>query len=431
MTPTLRAAGAAALALGAIHCGLSEAAPEPASVLATMEKVGGWQVDHPSHWPLDDWTQGAGDTGMSALAALSGDPRFEQSLLQTGARLGWKPGPRPYHADDVVVGMAFEEMYFRRRDPALIAPLRARFDWVLANPPQQTSLDFSPGYGKATDLWSWCDSLFMAPPAWVRMGAATGNSRYTEYGVRNWWRTTNYLYDAKEHLFFRDSTYFQKREANGQKVFWSRGNGWVLAGLARMLEYLPANHPDRARFEMLFRDMAARVLSCQQADGLWRASLLDPGSYPMRETSGSGFFTFALAWGINDGLLPAETFSPAVFRGWSALAGCVGKDGRLGYVQPIGADPKSFPPDSTEPYGVGAFLLAGSEVYKMGVLAHAQPAAVSVTNPSDYARTDETVAVPAEGLDPSKTVVLDSSSSRVLDSQAWADDGGRAQILFK
>jgi len=96
-------------------------------------------------------------------------------------------------------------------------------------------------------------------------------------------RTTDYLYDKDEHLYFRDSTYFKKSEANGKKVFWGRGNGWVMGGLVRVLQYLPTNHPDRPRFEQLFKDMSAKILICQQADGLWRASLLDPDSYPLKE----------------------------------------------------------------------------------------------------------------------------------------------------
>ena len=120
----------------------------------------------------------------------------------------------------------------------------------------------------------------MGPPAWVRLYAATGDTRYLDFAVKNWWRTTDFLYDTEEHLYFRDSSYFQKREANGRKVFWSRGNGWVIAGLVRVLQYLPMNHPERARFERLFGEMSEKVLSCQQPDGLWRASLLDPTSYP-------------------------------------------------------------------------------------------------------------------------------------------------------
>ena len=113
-----------------------------------------------------------------------------------------------------------------------------------------------------------------------------------------------------------------------------------MAGLVRVLQYLPMNHPGRPRFEQLFKDMAEKILTCQQPDGLWRASLLDPESYPPKETSGSGFYTYALAWGVNQGLLDRAKFEPAVCKAWAALVDCVDADGKLTHVQPVGGDPK-------------------------------------------------------------------------------------------
>ena len=132
--------------------------------------------------------------------------------------------------------------------------------------------------------WAWCDALFMSPPAMAAVSAATGDRKYLDSANRLWWKTTNYLYDRDEHLFYRDSRYFETREKNGKKVFWSRGNGWVLAGLARMLQEMPEDYPDRARYVTLYRDMADRVVALQGADGYWRSSLLDPDSRPNPET---------------------------------------------------------------------------------------------------------------------------------------------------
>jgi rhamnogalacturonyl hydrolase YesR len=183
--------------------------------------------------------------------------------------------------------------------------------------------------------------------------------------VRKWWETSDYLYDKDEHLYYRDGSYFGKQEKNGKKIFWGRGNGWVLAGLVRVFQYLPADHPARPRLLAQFREMADVVLACQQADGFWRASLLDPASYPMQETSGTGFYCYAFAWGVNEGVLDRARFTPAVRRAWAALAGCVNADGKLTHVQPVGATPVTFDAGSTEPFGVGAFLLAGSEVRRL------------------------------------------------------------------
>ena len=212
----------------------------------------------------------------------------------------------------------------------------------------------------------------------------------------------------------------------------------MIAGLARVLQYLPRNHPDRPRFERQFSDMAAKVLSCQQADGLWRASLLDPASYPLRETSGSGFFTYALAWGVNQGILDPGKYAPAVRRAWDALVGCVEPDGKLAHVQPIGADPKRFSEDSTEVYGVGAFLLAGSEVYRLcvleGMAAAGTHALVAVGNPAGFHRQEETVQVDPASLGfKGGIAVMDGVSSRILDSQAYASEPGQApdRLLFQ
>jgi rhamnogalacturonyl hydrolase YesR len=328
-----------------------------------MERAADWQLAHPGTHPATDWIMGAGYTGIMALADLSRNPKYLDAMRAMGESQKWQLGPRFYHADDHCVGQTYAELYLRFHNPAMIAPLRERFDGILATPPQSSSLDFATKKA-ALENWSWCDALFMAPPAWARLTAATGDTRYLDYAVRNWWRTTDYLYDKDEHLFYRDSTYFHKTEANGRKVFWGRGNGWVMAGLVRMFEFLPKDHPDRPRFERLFRDMADRIVALQQPDGLWRSSLLDPASYPLKETSGSGFYVYALAWGVNNGLLDRSKFEPAVFRGWTALTACLAADGKLTHVQPVGADPKKFAEDSTEAYGVGAFLLAGSEVHR-------------------------------------------------------------------
>lgn len=328
-----------------------------------MERAADWQLAHPSRHPPTDWIVGAGDTGIMALSEVSANPKYLDAMRAMGQANTWQLGPRLYHADDCCVGQTYAELYRHFHDPEMIAPLRARFDAVLAKPPQSGSLDFAKKEA-ALENWSWCDALFMGPPTWVRLYAATGDARYLDFAVKNWWRTTDYLYDKEEHLFYRDSTYFTKREANGRKVFWARGNGWVMAGLVRTLQFLPRDHPDRPRFERLFAEMAGRIAALQQPDGLWRSSLLDPASYPLRETSGSAFYVYALAWGVNSGLLDRPTFEPAVLRGWAALGACLDGDGKLTHVQPVGADPKRFAEDSTEPYGVGAFLLAGSEVYK-------------------------------------------------------------------
>ena len=245
-----------------------------------------------------------------------------------------------------------------------IAPLRATFDQILAKPPRvHLSFVVAKDYEDTECLrrWCWCDALFMSPPAWVEMTRQTGDPRYAEYALQEFWATTDFLYDPAEQLYFRDSRFFERRDAQGRKQFWSRGNGWVFAGIANILEALPANHPQRAPLEKLFRTMAARIKSLQKSDGYWAPSLLAPENSPP-ETSGTGFYVYGLAWGVKHGLLDAEEYAPAIERGWDALTRAVAKDGRLGWVQQVSDRPDAVAEGDTQFYGVGAFLLAASAV---------------------------------------------------------------------
>lgn len=390
------------------------AAPAPRATLALMEKVADWQLQHPTVYPKDDWTEGVGDAGFMALEGISGNTTYRDAMLAMGEANHWKLGPSLYHADDQVVGQTYTELYQQLRDPRMIAAMRAQFDGILADPRDGT-LDFlMPG---VLTRWSWCDSLFMGPPAWARLSSVTGDPRYLDFAISHWWKTSDYLYDKEEHLYYRDSRYFAQREANGKKVFWGRGNGWVMGGLVRMLQYIPANHPERARFVQQYREMAERLLGLQQGDGLWRASLLDPASYTARESSGTGLYAYALAWGVNQGLLPKERFEPAVLRAWAALSSHVQADGKLVHVQPIGQDPKHFDPESTDIFAVGAFLMAGSEVYRMGLEQGGALRTVTVVNDAPLRRNEETVEAPGIGAD---QVVMDALTSRVLPTQVTA-----------
>jgi rhamnogalacturonyl hydrolase YesR len=410
----LRFALAVVPAIFAVAPALAQA-PAPANVLAAMERVADWQLGHPAFHEPTHWAEAVGDAGLMALANLSPNRRYRDAMVEMGVKNGWKLGPRTYHADDQAVGQTYAELYLQLRQPEMLAPLRAQFDAILANPHEGTLRFTEPGN---QDRWSWCDALFMGPPAWARLTAATGDSRYLEHAVAQWWKTSDYLYDKAEHLYYRDSNYFDQREANGAKVFWARGNGWVMAGLARTLQYLPSNHPARPRFEQQFREMAAKVVSLQQKDGLWRASLLDPASYPVQETSGTGLFTYALAWGINQGLLDRAAYEPAVLRAWNALNAKVQPDGKLTHVQPIGRAPGAFAADASEAYGIGAFLMAGSEIYRMALPQRAPVQTVDAANPGDFYRADESIEVKAPAA---PVAVIEAATSRILPSQRIGD----------
>jgi rhamnogalacturonyl hydrolase YesR len=182
---------------------------------------------------------------------------------------------------------------------------------------------------------------------------------------RQWWVTSELLYDPSEHLYSRDTSFLDKHEGNGKKIFWSRGNGWVIAGLAEVLEEMPTDYPSRPKYIEQFRQMAERVKSIQGADGLWQPGLLGGGSYPLPEVSGSAFYVYALAWGINHGVLDRAEYLPVVRKGWAGLVSHIYADGRLGSIQPIGGGPDKYKPQTSYVFGVGAFLMAGSELREL------------------------------------------------------------------
>ncbi|HUB78128.1 MAG TPA: glycoside hydrolase family 88 protein [Bryobacteraceae bacterium] len=324
------------------------------AVRAAMREVADWQLERARPYFSTDWTFAALYDGFMAASATLGDPKYEQAMREMGEKLQWQPGPRPEHADDVAVGQAYLELYLRNPDPRILPPLVDRFSY-------QMGLKDDP----AKPLWWWCDALFMAPPTLARLYKATGKTEYLDFMDREWGITTKLLYDPEEHLYFRDATYLGKHEANGRKLFWSRGNGWVMGGIARVLDYAPKNYAARPKYVAQLREMAAAVVKVQGKDGLWRSGLLDPQSYALPEVSGSAFLAYALAWGVNQGILDRQTYAPAAQKAWAGLLSHVYADGRLGCIQPVGAAPGQFKPASSYVYGVGAFLLAGSQMDRL------------------------------------------------------------------
>jgi rhamnogalacturonyl hydrolase YesR len=324
------------------------------AVAAAMRKVGDWELARSQPYFSRDWTFAALYAGYMAAAHALPEPRYEAAMLEMGNRFEWTTGPRKALADDQAVAQTYLALYRDYREPRMILPTEEQLNALMKQPDDP-----------AKPVWWWCDALFMAPPVWARLYSATQDIVYLHSMDREWWITSGLLYDPQEHLFFRDASFLKKREANGEKLFWSRGNGWVMAGLARVLEEMPENYPTRARYVDQLRQMAARVAGLQGADGLWRPGLLDAKAYPLPEVSGSAFFVYALAWGVNHHVLDRGTYLPVVSKGWAGLLQHVYEDGRLGCIQPIGAAPGEYSATSSYVYGVGAFLLAGSEVMEL------------------------------------------------------------------
>lgn len=280
---------------------------------------------------------------------------------------------RPYHADDHTIGQTYLWLTEQTGNQDAYKPTQEHFDWILANKPDVglEMLDSTAsGSGKVHQegncqlRWCWADALFMAPRTWLKLSNATGEPKYFEYADSEFWAAADYLFSDDYGLFFRDSRYFEMKSDNGEPVFWGRGNGWVFAAIPLIIDDLPAGHPSRERYLELYKKNAAGLLKLQTADGYWPASLMDPNKVKTPEVSGTGFITYGLAWGVNNGVLTDPAAKEIVEKGWAALERAMSENGRVNWVQHVGKSPDPVKESDSQLYGVGAVLLAASEMAK-------------------------------------------------------------------
>jgi len=359
--------------------------PARDAVLPVLEYVAAAQIADMSRRPIQlstgsnlseissNWVAAVFYVGASRLARVSSKPNTLRFLSATAEHYNYAlRGARTerglLNADDLAIGDLYQELYARRGQRGVLMPLQQRLDFMLPHldRPQET-----PAL-----IWWWCDALFMAPPVLARQSALTGNAAYLRAMDREGRRTAARLWVEQDRLFLRDERFRDNDHlgSRGKPVYWARGNGWVMGGLARTLEAMPAGFEGRGFYVDIFRKMAGRVIELQQPDGLWRSDLNDPQGFPEPETSGSSFFVYALAWGINHGLLERAVYQPAVTRGWAALNRHVLPNGLVGAAQKTGDRPVPTRPDDVGPYATGAYLLAGLEMMDLNGPAQPLPA---------------------------------------------------------
>ncbi|MGN6368603.1 MAG: glycoside hydrolase family 88/105 protein [Phycisphaerae bacterium] len=386
-----RAALATSLLLAACTANAANPAPplpRSSAILPLLEKCADAQLDlmHQKNIAPPDWTAATFYVGLARLSHTSPDPKYTQACLDIAEKNNWKIHDRTgrrFFADDQALGQLYIDIALAKHDPKLLDPLIAEETALLHQLANYNPVTQDPKFHNKPETekmeiipWWWCDSLFMNPPVLAGLSHVTGDPKFIDAMDKAYWQTYDLLYDKNEHLFFRDNRFLHQESKNGKKVFWSRGDGWVMGGLTNILRFMPDNYPSRPRYEQLFKDMADKLLSLQEqngdAAGLWPSSLLDPDDGPRVETSGSAFFTYAFAWGINNHLLDKNKFLPATLKGWNALTSRLRPDGQLGFVQPVGYKPDGSKPitaEDTQYYGNGAFLLAGCEIIKLNSAA--------------------------------------------------------------
>lgn len=303
-----------------------------------------------------DWERGVFWSCTSAAWLATDDNEYLEGVMNYALHTGFRAGPNARFADDHICCQAYLDVY-----PVV--------DQLEALEPTIKALDImidSPELGRKD--WWWCDSLFMAPPAFAALSKQTGDAKYLEYMNTAYWDSVDHLLDPETGLFYRDYRYIpdgagsELRETNGNKVFWSRGIGWVLASVPRLMARMPEDYSERSRYLELFNNLASEVIQYQQADGFWRTSLLDPENFPAPESSATSLFCYGLAWGINNGQLDRDIYLPVVEKAWQALQGCIHDNGMIGWVQLPAFNPRDVKFEHNIDYGAGAFMLAATEV---------------------------------------------------------------------
>ena len=198
------------------------------------------------------------------------------------------------------------------------------------------------------------------------------------------WDIYGKLYDTEDNLFYRDKRFFpanmeaRKNDPNwkgnnqvtaaGKKVIWSRGNGWAIAGIARILQYLPKDHANYERYAEVLQSMAAALKDCQSEEGFWYPNLADPGHVRLKETSGTSFFLYGITYGVNNGFLDRDEYLPVIKKGWKSVCDEISDEGKVQWGQLVGDQPVNLKKEHSHEYVTGTFLLAASEIYKLNLI---------------------------------------------------------------
>ncbi|MDR0352472.1 MAG: glycoside hydrolase family 88 protein [Opitutaceae bacterium] len=345
----------------------------PADIRPLLEKVAAFQLRAYDGKMRANWKSGTFFMGVIALHAATGEARYLDDATAWAGAARWNVSKYHLHADGIAAANNYLALYALDPEPRRIADIKTKLGDYLGRAEILREELVNPRWKDARrpftgrNLWWWCDALYFAPPILARMSALGGDPRYRELMHVLYWDAVEFLRDKEEGLFFRDESQFpaRKKTPSGGKIFWARGNGWVLAGLVRVLEYIPENDPARPRYIKLFQELAARVAACQQPAGHWCPSMTEPAWFPVPETSGTALFCYAFAAGVNRGWLDRATFQPAAEKAWESLVTHVSDDGRLGYAQLVAMAPGPVNEEDFADYAHGAFLLAGCEIHHL------------------------------------------------------------------
>jgi unsaturated rhamnogalacturonyl hydrolase len=299
------------------------------------------------------WEAGAFYPGILEVYRVTKDKKYLNAVEDVAKYNNYNRGPGLRNADDQAILQSYLELYEITKNDIYLKATKSTLDSIIAKP-KNGALEYS-----------WSDLLFMGPPIWTRYAKITKDKKYLDFEDKIYWEAVNNMWDKDYHLFYRDDRFKTMKGETGKPIFWSRGNGWVMAGLARMLDYMPKDYANRSKYNKLLQEMAKSLKDKQQPDGFWKSDLLNPAKYPMGETSGTAFFCYGIAWGINNGVLDKKTYLPVVQKAWAALTSAVQENGKLGWVQPGGDRPYLSKAEMSNWYSAGAFLMAGKQILRL------------------------------------------------------------------
>ena len=329
--------------------------PDPGQQIVT-------NIARPSHI----WTRAVYYEGLMGLYSIDPKKEYYDYAVDWGVKHQWMPrnGVNDRNADDQCAGQTWIDLYHIDYQPERIRNIKDCIDSMV--------------HSDKADDWHWVDSIQMAMPVFTRLGVYYKDTSYFRkmYDLYHYTKTVhgaNGLYSSQEHLWWRDKDFVPPyKEPNGQDCFWSRGNGWVLAALVRVLSLLPLDDAHRPEYLQDYLDMVKALIPLQRADGYWNVSLHDSTHFGGKELTGTALFTYGIAWGIREGYLDKKAYMPIISKAWNAMATeSLHPNGMLGYVQGTGKEPKDGRPSPMdkipdfEDYGLGCFLLAGSEIYQI------------------------------------------------------------------
>jgi len=337
---------------------------EKSTIKALADRVRGSVNRQPLRFPNQHWVRGTYYAGLLAMYESTSDSAYLDDCMKWGKKVAWQikekgDGLYDSGAYPLICGQIWYGCYRAKKDELMMQPTLA----FLEDPKVENPLSAPGEWYLENTGHHFVDGLFTAPPALAMLYQVTGEEKYVHWMDACFWDVHEEIYDPDADLFYRDARSKPRKTKNGKKVLWSRGNGWAFGGLTRILKYLPSEHPSYPKYKSLYMEMAESLAKRQQADGFWRSNLDDPDQYAMKESSGTGFFTYGITWGINNGILNRERFLPVAKRAWTALASVVNEDGKVGWSQPAGGGPGKVAEADTSKFGTGIFLLAASEVF--------------------------------------------------------------------